>query len=291
MDVSIIIVNYNTKELTAGCIDSIIQHTSNLNYEIIVVDNDSKDLSVEFLESKYFLKVIKNSTNIGFGRANNIGSKIAHGKYLFFLNSDTVLLNNAIYLFYAYFENIKNCKLGALGGRIVNLQNEPSESFGHFISFKIALTLQFLRILSLVKTDKWLFNREKNVDYVIGADLFMLKSTFEQYGGFDPVYFMYYEESDLQKRMSKDGYIRRIIPEPIIMHYEGACFEYKKNVSNKKRILIESSMFIFLKRFNNLLLYSLFRFIYVFLRLPSLFDTRYTLKERLEYFKTILSYY
>ena len=100
MDVSIIIVNYNTKDLTKKCIESVIKYTTNILYEIILVDNASMDGSKELFEKDIRIKYIYNSTKDGFGKANNLGLKYSSGKYVFLLNSDTILMNNAVYQFY-----------------------------------------------------------------------------------------------------------------------------------------------------------------------------------------------
>ena len=106
MDVSIIIVNYNTKKLIKNCINSIYKHTKDVDFEIIVSDNGSVDGSVEMIKSEFpNVILIENNANLGFGAANNRGLKIAKGKYIFYLNSDTVLLNNAVKYFFDYWEN------------------------------------------------------------------------------------------------------------------------------------------------------------------------------------------
>ena len=99
--VSIIIVNYNTKDLTKKAIQAVFDKTEGVEYEIIVVDNDSKDGSVEELKKTFQDKIIiiEPKENLGFGRANNLGIKQANGKYVFLLNSDTELINNAIKIF------------------------------------------------------------------------------------------------------------------------------------------------------------------------------------------------
>ena len=97
MDVSIIIVNYNTGKLVLDCITSIYKFTRGINFEIIVVDNNSTDNSLYFLENIEFkIKLIKSSYNLGFGRANNLAYTYSTGRNILFLNPDTVLLNNAI---------------------------------------------------------------------------------------------------------------------------------------------------------------------------------------------------
>lgn len=94
MDVSVIIVNYNTSDLVKNCITSIMEKTKNVSFEIIVVDNNSKDGSVETIINEFpQVRVFPLKENVGFGKANNIGVQHAKGRYVFFLNSDTVLLN------------------------------------------------------------------------------------------------------------------------------------------------------------------------------------------------------
>ena len=122
MDVSIIIVNYNTKDLLKECIDSIYEQTKEITFEIIVSDNGSSDGSIEMLKN-YFPSVIiiENNANLGFGAANNRGLKIAHGKYIFYLNSDTVLLNNAVKCFFDFWEQASDKdSIGAIGANLLN---------------------------------------------------------------------------------------------------------------------------------------------------------------------------
>src|SRR5574344_737129 len=122
MDVSIIIVNYNTKELTRNCLTSIYEKTKDVNFEVFVRDNNSKDGSISMIKKEFpSVILLENNANIGFGAANNRALKQAKGKYVFYLNSDTVLLNNAVKLFFDYFENAKDKEnIGALGCNLVN---------------------------------------------------------------------------------------------------------------------------------------------------------------------------
>ena len=115
MDVSIIIVNYNTKDLLCQCVDSIYDKTSNVEFEIIVVDNDSSDGSKELFIKDKRIRFIEAGGYLGFGKANNLGVDAAKGKYVFFLNSDTILMNNAVKLFYDYCESHEKDRLGAVG--------------------------------------------------------------------------------------------------------------------------------------------------------------------------------
>lgn len=132
IDVSVIIVSYNTCQMTKECIESIVNNTRDISYEIIVSDNASVDGSVEMIKTEFpEIFLIENDKNLGFGAANNIAIDNAHGKYLFLLNSDTKLLNNAIKYFFEYFE-LHEDEIGALGAYLINTQNFYIHSFGAY---------------------------------------------------------------------------------------------------------------------------------------------------------------
>ena len=124
IDVSIIIVNYNTCELTKQCIDSVFEKTSGISFEVIVVDNDSKDDSIKVLSQDSRVNFIESGANLGFGRANNLGIKHSTGKYVFFLNSDTLLLNNAVKKFWDFATTHSSFAIGALGCQLVDENNQ-----------------------------------------------------------------------------------------------------------------------------------------------------------------------
>ena len=133
MQLSIIIVNYNTRDFLKTCLNSIFEQTHDIEYEIIVSDNGSTDGSLEMLAKDFpTVHVIANGQNLGFGAANNRGLDIAKGKYIFYLNSDTILLNNAPKLFYDYFEAHSNEKLGAIGGMLLDSNKRFIHSGGNF---------------------------------------------------------------------------------------------------------------------------------------------------------------
>ncbi|MDR3048046.1 MAG: glycosyltransferase, partial [Bacteroidales bacterium] len=130
MQVSIIIVNFNTKNFLYNCLESIYKHTKDISFEIIVSDNGSTDGSIELVKSKFpAVILIANNKNLGFGAANNRGLEIAKGEFVFFLNSDTILLNNAVNIFYTYWQNYRNKnELGALGCNLIDRNKEVAGS-------------------------------------------------------------------------------------------------------------------------------------------------------------------
>ncbi|MEE3410070.1 MAG: glycosyltransferase family 2 protein [Treponema sp.] len=240
MDVSIIIVNYNTKQLLSDCIKSIYEHTTGLEYEIIVSDNGSKDGSIEMIKTDFpHVALVENNANLGFGAANNRGLAVAKGKYVFYLNSDTILLNNAIKLFFDYFESHGSSEnIGALGANLLNKDMQIIHSYGAFITSKAFINELFHTLYGVTKLSLLylLFGRTAKksaddsikqfyvgqVDYITGADLFMLN---DQTARFDESYFMYAEEMDLQYNIQKFGKKRLLIDGPQIMHLQGCSAE------------------------------------------------------------------
>lgn len=230
MDVSIIIVNYNTLELTKNAITSVIEKTEDLDYEIIVVDNASTDGSVEFFTSEEYEKkiiFIKNKENLGFGRANNEGVKKAKGKYIFLLNSDTILINNAIKILFEFME--KNKKVGICGGNLYTKKIKPAHSYKtQLTSLSTEFNSYFNIFLKLKKSED--FNKRDipiEVGYIIGADLMISKNLFESLNGFAEDIFMYYEEVELCYRTKKKNLKIYNVPFAKIIHLEGKSFNFK----------------------------------------------------------------
>lgn len=254
-DVSVIIVNYNTKDLTLNCMESIIQHTHGVNYEVIVVDNASWDGSVEsirdFGRTHRKVTLCENAENVGFGRANNIGIARAEGKYVFLLNSDTILQNDAVSLFYTKAESgYQDYILGSYlldrdGGR-VNSYSDIEDIF-HILIRNLYLCFPFL-----YKCRKILFPakfemdelEEKDVGFITGADMFLKKEVFERVGGFDEHIFMYGEDEDFALRALKTGIKSRIIPGPQIIHLEGGSMGESWK---KRRIRIKANNYFLRK--------------------------------------------
>lgn len=234
MDVSVIIVNYNTRTLICNCLNSIFEYTKDIDYEVIVSDNGSKDGSIEMIKTGFpQVVLIENKANIGFGAANNRGLKIAKGKYILYLNSDTVLLNNAIKIFYDYWEmsSEKDC-IGALGGILLDASERVTHSSGTFPNpwkeiqeslrkicvVYIKLILDFLNINYRRKINIQYNEKAGEVDYVTGADLFLKNNELAE---FNENYFLYYEETELQWRLMKKGLKRIVIPNTKIIHFCG----------------------------------------------------------------------
>ena len=230
MDVSIIIVNYNTREYTLNCLRSVFEQTKDVLFEVILIDNASTDDSGTAVTREFpRVQFITNVVNIGCGSANNIGIRRSRGKYVFLLNSDTVLLNNAVKFFLDFMEDGNNGKIGCCGTVLLNEDRSIQASYGHFPSVRQVLFDQFelRRIfrkyyqenLAVASVDS--HPAFKAVPYVSGAAMFFRRSALESAGVFDEDFFLYFEETELCFRMKRAEIPIAVITEPKIVHYFG----------------------------------------------------------------------
>jgi GT2 family glycosyltransferase len=252
IDLSIVIVSWNTKQITKDCLESINRSLTgaNFKYEIVIVDNDSHDGSQELLTSMSKNKsnqlVYKQSgENLGFGRGNNLGVKIAKGKYILLLNTDMIVLNRAIEkLFYYYVQNEKQVHF--LGAKLLNRDLTAQPSACRFFTLPVVLATLFF------KGDYWGLTRSSpnkfcQTDWISGACIMTTKKHYLHLGGFDKNIFMYMEEVDLLYRAKKLGLNTFFYPQaqiihlgsassngktfPILQVYKGFLFFYKKHYS------------------------------------------------------------
>lgn len=247
MDVSVILVNYNTSKLTQAAIRSVYEKTENVKYEIIVVDNASIDNSVDDIKLAYpSVKVIVNKKNIGFGRANNLAMSQAKGKYFFLLNTDAYLMNNAIGIFYQFMEDKTNTMVSVVGGHMFRENGNECVSAANFPNFKLFVKGSFWKHFynqSFYKNEKSKGLPERKlipyeVDYVSGADFFVRKSIIKTIGGFNKRFFLYFEETELCLRIRRKIQNSKImiVPQAQIVHIgQGSD---NKGVKSKKFRLI-----------------------------------------------------
>jgi GT2 family glycosyltransferase len=223
MKVSIIIVNYNTKALLKQCLQSVFEKTQDIEFEVIVVDNASHDGSPQMVREEFpNVMLIESPENLGFGRANNLGAQYAKGEYLFLLNSDTILLNNAVKILAEFLDN--NPKAGICGGNLFDENKKPTLSFALLPEFSIIG--EFLHFLLVLRNNKIImyFNTKTHpipVKCIVGADFMVRNNVFKEVGGFDKDFVMYYEEIELTYRIKKLGYTSFNIPQAQIIHIGG----------------------------------------------------------------------
>ena len=279
IDVSIIIVNYNTKQLTSDCIDSIVEKTQGISYEIILVDNASIDGSKEMFTKDDRITYIYSEKNGGFGYGNNLGMKVAKGSYFFLLNSDTLLANNAVKEFYDYAESKNQKKV--YGCYLQNAKGQHCCSSFFFPAFTIK---EFLKRF-WGKQQKEIFDSQiRNVEAISGADMFFHREIYDKIGGFDEQIFLYGEEGEWEYRMLKAGYPCCIIPQPKIIHLEGQSMK----MSPTKMAIKWKSHFYILKKHMSYPTYLLARVYYTInllsRNISHLMDTEYA-----PYFRVILT--
>jgi len=228
MELTIVIVSYNTCNMTLECIDSVLKQTSTIRYEIIVVDNASTDGSAEAIRTKFpKIKLIASTENLGFAYANNLAATYARGERLLLLNPDTIILDHAIDELSKFAVENPHCLIW--GGRTVFADGtlNPGSCWGRMTLWSI-----FCNAVGLsLQKDSMLFNPEgyggwkrdsvRPVDIVTGCFLLIDRYLWDQLHGFDPTFFMYGEEADLCLRARQFGAIPQITPAATIIHHGG----------------------------------------------------------------------
>ncbi|MEK7533031.1 MAG: glycosyltransferase family 2 protein [Patescibacteria group bacterium] len=227
IDVSIIIVSFNTKKLTEDCLASTIRSLkeSKLTYEIILVDNVSTDGTRQMLRKKFpSVRTIFNNENVGFGRGNNQGILAATGEYIVLLNSDTVVLNNALGKLVSFGRQHPNAFIGP---KLLNPDRSAQRSCGPFFSLPVVFAALFLKgdVLGLTR---WSPESARKVDWVSGACIVAPKKLFMQDLLFDEKIFMYMEEIDLLMRARQKGYPTYFYPRSHIVHLGAASSTNKR---------------------------------------------------------------
>jgi GT2 family glycosyltransferase len=296
MDVSIIVVNYNTEALLSRCLTAVFEKTAGLDFEVIVVDNASSDCSTQMVKDRFpSVRLIESSVNLGFGQANNLAFRIAEGKYIFLLNSDAILLNNAVLQFFTRAQ-ASSPETGCWGTVLENERGEKIHSFwrfptvGSLIWSSLKVYLPGNAKMPGFKEQNFYSQKEFRVDYITGADLFIRKSLIDEIGFFDAAFFMYFEETDFQLRASKSGYKSMITDGPRIMHLEGGSLKTgeKKRSYLKTKYYLESTL-RYIKKHNANQKYLCFRFFYAVFRLPAILLMKLSAKEKLSLIKILVT--
>lgn len=235
IDVSVVLINYKTHELCKNVVASIKEKTSGLSYEMIIIDNSNDEneyAKLQALNNDAF--IIDAKGNLGFGGANNLGAKKARGKYLFFLNSDTILINNAIKELFDFMENKKDALV--CGANLYDTSLKPNVSYE--LKEKNVFYDSTLLGLLMKKFNKNYYFNYKNrplrvKGYISGACLMIDRKTFDTLGGFDKNIFMYAEDSLLCFRVNHETKSKVFnVPSAKIIHLEGGSFKE----DNEKRI-------------------------------------------------------
>ena len=237
MDLSVIIVNWNTKKLLDRCLTSIFKFTEALDFEVSVVDNGSQDGSQALVKQKFpRVMLIPNKDNLGFTKANNQGIKIANGEYILLLNSDTYLIENSLKKLVDNAKNLDN--LGALGPQLLNEDQTIQQSAGFFPHLpQVLYWMCFLddlpggMILKPYHIDHDSFyQKDRQVDWVTGAAILVPRRVIGKIGGLDENIFMYGEEVDWCYRIKQQKFKVFYSPATKIIHIgRGSTGKISKN--------------------------------------------------------------
>jgi GT2 family glycosyltransferase len=223
MDISIIIVNWNTRDLLQSCLESIYKTIHDISYEIIVVDNASQDGSVAMLQEKYpQVRLIQNEENRGFGAANNQAMRIMAGRYALLLNSDTVLTENAVRELFTFMEGQSDAAMAC--GQLLNDDGGKQNSVASFPNLLTLLTNTSLLEYLFPKhypSKRYSYDGPIEVDSCIGACLLVRKKAIEDVGMFDERYFFFFEETDWAYQMREAGWKAFHVPSAFICHFQG----------------------------------------------------------------------
>jgi N-acetylglucosaminyl-diphospho-decaprenol L-rhamnosyltransferase len=252
MQLSVIIVNYNVKYFLEQCLYSVESACKNLEAEIIVVDNASSDADIEYLQPKFSkVKFIRNDVNFGFAKANNEALSIANGKFILYLNPDTILAENTIVDCITFLE--QHTEAGAVGIKMIdgsgNFLPESKRAFP-------SVTASFGKLsgMASVFPKSGFFNRyalgnldENDVheaDVLLGAFFMSRKNILLELKGFDEDFFMYGEDIDLSYRIQKSGYKNYYLGNNTIIHFKGESTQkenpgYVKNFYTAMKIFVD----------------------------------------------------
>lgn len=254
MDLSIIIVNWNSKKYLRKCLKSIFENTRDVDFEVIVVDNASYDGCRDMIETEFSaVKFVQNQENCGFSKANNLGYSYSSGKNLLFLNPDTVVISTAIKVMLSSLESIPDA--GAIGCRLLHsdfsLQLHSVQRYPTFLNQ--LLDLHFLK----VRYPKWklwgtepLYQRgapPQTVEVIPGACLMVRKRVFEEVGLFTEDYFMYAEDVDLCYKINQTRRKVYFVDGAEVLHHGGGSSR-RAQAGSFHSIMMRESNFKFVLR-------------------------------------------
>jgi GT2 family glycosyltransferase len=249
MDISFIIVNYNSEAFLKKCLKSLHANVKGISFEIIIINNDKKTLNQNDLSIDSSIKIINSGKNNGFAKACNVGAQVANGKFLFFLNPDTEFIEFDAKSLIKIFEKQT---VGIIGPKLLTADKKPQPwSTGYATSLADIIKNNFGYIKSKAA---WENEKQIEVDWVSGAALIMPRLLFSEVDGFDEGFFMYFEDMDLCSKIKSHG--QKIIMDPQfkILHLEGQSYDNKKV---QKKEYYASQDYFFKKHFGFVSLFML----------------------------------
>jgi GT2 family glycosyltransferase len=266
IDVSIIIVSWNTKKMLQDCIQSIYNETRKYSFEIIVTDNDSPDKSADMVAELFpEVVLIANKDNRGFAAGNNQAMEIAKGKYILLLNPDTLVIDGAIDKMMDYAINYRGAKpLGILTCKLLNGDYTLQKSVNNYYSFWSSLIenrffapiIDRLKINSQKLKSAWNHDSDIEIDWAFGAVMLFSREVMDKVGLLDDRFYIYAEEMDYFMRVKKAGYESRFASGISIIHYGKSSSRQRRSamfIQNYK------SFYLFLKKHYGSFSYAIYR--------------------------------
>ncbi len=269
VDISFIIVNWNTRDILINCLNSIYKTVKDIDFEICVVDNNSTDGSQGAIK-KHFpeVKLIENKTNTGFAHANNQALKIMHGRFAVLLNTDTILQEKAIKNLLIFMNN--SPRAGIAGAQLLNDDGSKQNSIDNFPSLETEIfNKSFLRILFPNKypSKGRDYTSPIEVESVIGACMMVRKEAVDEVGFFDEDYFIFLEETDWCFRMHKNEWKVYHMPDAKVFHISGHS---KKKTPWESQIEYYKSLYTFFRKNRGVTSYIILRILKPFKTLINL---------------------
>ncbi len=248
IDLSIIIVNWNTKKLLLDCLASVFKTVKRISMEVWLVDNASTDGSVEAAKRFYpDIKIIQNLRNLGFAAANNRAFKQMCGRYAVLLNTDALLTKGAVEAIYDFMENTPDA--GMACGQLLNPDGSKQNSIANFPGLPSLLFNEtLLRILlpGRYPSKRKEYKSPIEIDSCIGACLMARKITMDHIGLLDEDYFFFFEETDWARRIKQSGWKIYFVPTARIIHFQGQSVGH--NI--RSRMLFYRSRYIYFKKWH-----------------------------------------
>lgn len=236
IDLSIVIVSYNIKEFLYECLKSVYKNSREFSFEVIVVDNASKDGSSAMVKEKFKdVILVTNKKNLGFSKANNLGVKKTKGRYLLFLNADTIVYPKTLKTLIDFMNaqtqaGASTCRVVMPSGKIDDASHRgfptPWNAFSHFLG--LSKILPKTRLFGGYNLSYLDFDKTHEIDALAGAFMFVRRLAGEQVGWWDEDYFFYGEDLDFCFMLKQKGWKIYYVPDVSILHYKGVSGGIKK---------------------------------------------------------------
>jgi GT2 family glycosyltransferase len=269
MDVSVVIVSWNTRDILRGCLRSVFEQTKEASFEVFVVDNSSRDGSAAMVRAEFpTVKLIENAQNRGFAAANNQALRLASGRYMLLLNPDTLILDDAISRCVQYAD--LHSDVGVVGCQVLENENCISNTgFTFPTPWNVFLALSGLsrafprsRLFGRPEMSWWKRDSEEDVDVIAGMFMLVRREAIAQVGLLDEAYFVYSEETDWCYRFARAGWRRVFIPSAQVLHLDGGR-KSTSQVSTKMFVQMQKSSMIYHRKNLGFTAWALVKGIYI----------------------------